>query len=299
MERKDLYQTITDKIITALEAGVRPWHMPWAAGNTEGRIVRPLRHNGEGYNGINILMLWGEAVEKGYSSPYWMTFKQATEFGGHVRKGERGTMVVYASTYSKTEETDDGAEEERNIPFLKSYTVFNAEQIEELPERFRVSPAAPLDSVERIQAAEAFFSTIPADVRHGGGRAFYSITEDFIRLPAFEVFESPEAYYATRAHETAHWTRHPSRLDRDFGRKRWGDEGYAMEELVAEMAAAFVGAGIGIAPMVLDEHTAYIASWLKVLKGDKRAIITAASHAGKAADFLAGFHQGQQETIAA
>jgi len=126
--------------------------------------------------------------------------------------------------------------------------------------------AMALDGTRSIKAAEAFFAAIPAEIRHGGGRAFYSITDDNIRLPPFEAFEDAESYYATRAHETAHWTRHPSRLDRDFGRKRWGDEGYAMEELVAEMAAAFVSAELGIAPMVLDSHAAYVASWLKVLK---------------------------------
>jgi len=168
-----------------------------------------------------------------------------------------------------------------------------------LPERFHMRPAVPLAEMERIEGAEEFFAAIPADIRHGGGRAFYSITDDYIRLPPYEAFENVEAYYSTRAHETTHWTRHPSRLDRDFGRKRWGDEGYAMEELVAEIAAAFVGADLGITPMVLDSHAAYVASWLKVLKNDKRAIVTAASLASKAADFLATFQQAHQETNAA
>ena len=295
---KDLYQTITDQILLGLEKGVKPWHQPWA-GNTLGRISRPLRHNGEPYKGINILLLWSQAQAKGYASPYWMTFKQALEYGACVRKGEKGTMVVYASTYSKTEEADDGTEEERKVPFLKAYTVFCADQIDGLPERFSPQPVPMVDSPERDLVADAFFDTIPADIRHGGGQAFYSVADDYIQLPPFETFEDAAAYNATKAHELAHWTRHGSRLNREFGRQRWGDEGYAMEELVAEMAAAFLAADLGYVAATLDSHVGYLASWIKVLKNDKRAIFSAASHAGKAADFLAGFSQTNQQEVAA
>ena len=295
---KDLYQTITDRILLALENGVKPWHQPWA-GNDHGRTSRPLRHNGEPYNGINILLLWSQAQNMGYASPYWMTFKQALEYGACVRKGEKGSMVVYASTYSKTEEVEDGTEEERNVPFLKAYTVFSADQIDGLPERFTARSIPMVDSPERDLAADAFFDAIPANICHGGSRAFYSVNDDYIQLPPFETFEDAAAYNSVKAHELAHWTRHASRLNREFGRQRWGDEGYATEELVAEMTAAFIAADLGFVASTLDSHASYVASWIKVLKNDKRAIVTATSLAGKAADFLAGFSEARQRDAAA
>jgi antirestriction protein ArdC len=297
--KTDLYQTVTDKIVAMLEAGVKPWHQPWATAG-EGRITRPLRHNGQPYNGINVLLLWAESVERGYVSPFWFTYKQAGEMGAHVRKGERGTMIVFASTFEKTEEKPDGTEAEKRIPFLKSYTVFNAEQIDGLPERYSERPVAVIDTAERVAQAEAYFANIPAVLSHGGARAFYSPSQDRIQLPEFEAFESPAAYYGTRAHETIHWTRHESRLNRDFGRKSWGDEGYAAEELVAEIGAAFVCAALGLAPIEeAEQSAAYIASWLKVLRNDKRAIFTAASYASKAADYLDGYQHQADEAEAA
>jgi len=155
-----------------------------------------------------------------------------------------------------------------------------------------------LDPVERIEAAETFFSATGADISYGGNRAYYAILQDRIQLPPFETFCTVESFYATLAHETTHWTRHPSRLDRDFGRKRWGDEGYAHEELVAELGAAFLAAGLGITPEVRDDHSAYIASWLEVLKNDKRAIFTAAAHAQRAADYLHSLQEGGRAVAA-
>ena len=219
-----------------------------------------------------------------------MTFKQAREMGAHVRKGEKGNLVVYADRIRRTETNDNGEEQERDIPFMKGYTVFNVEQIDGLPAQF-YAPAAPrLDPVQRIDHAEAFFAALQADIRHGGNQAYYTMAEDRVQMPPFETFRDAESYYATLAHECAHWTRHPSRLERDFGRKKWGDEGYAMEELVAELASAFLAADLDLTPETRPDHAAYIASWLKVLKDDKRAIFTAASHAQRAADFL---HQQQ------
>lgn len=285
--KQDIYRTITDRIIADLEKGVRPWAKPWSAAHTDGRIVRPLRANGVPYRGINTLMLWSEASEKGFGSPFWMTFRQALELGAHVRKGEKGSLVVYASTISRTE-TDEGTgeESEREIPFLKGYTVFNAEQVEELPERFRAPVAQILDPVQRIDSAERFVAATGAEVRHGGGRAYYSLSDDHVGMPPFEAFRDPESYYATIAHELTHWTRHPSRLDRDLGRKRIGDEGYAAEELVAELGSAFLCADLDLTPEIREDHAAYIAHWLTILKDDKRAIVNAAAHAQRAADFL-------------
>ena len=286
--RKDVYSRVTDKIIADLEKGVRTWMKPWNAEHAAGRITKPLRHNGQPYNGINVLMLWSAAVAEGYSAPIWMTFRQAKELGANVRKGEKGELVVYANTIVRTEENADGEEVEHAIPFMKGYTVFNVEQIEGLPSHYYQLAEPVLDPVERIDHAESFFAATKADIRHGGNQAYYAIGSDRIQLPPFESFRDAESYYATLAHETTHWTRHPSRLDRDFGRKRWGDEGYAQEELVAELGAAFLCADLGITPEVRDDHAAYIGSWLEVLKKDKRAIFTAAAHAQRAVDYLHG-----------
>ena len=258
-ERQDVYTRITDKIIADLEQGVRTWMKPWNAGNTAGRITRPLRHNGVPYSGINILMLWAEAMDKGFAAPIWMTFKQALELNAHVRKGEKGSLVVYANSITRTEEDDNGEETEREIHYMKGYTVFNVEQIEGLPEHYYGKPEVQTTPVERIAHAEAFFAATKADIRYRGDRAFYSNDGDYIQMPVIEAFRDAESFYATLAHESTHWTKHPSRLDRSFGRKAWGDEGYAREELVAELASAFLCADLGITPEVRDDHAAYIA----------------------------------------
>lgn len=288
----DVYTRITDKIVAELEKGERPWMQPWNAEHAAGKITRPLRHNGLPYSGINVLMLWMEAVERGYGAPLWMTFRQAQELGGHVRKGEKGSLVVYANTIIKTEQDKETGEDiEHKIPFMKGYTVFNVEQIDDLPAHYYAKAQVPqLDPEQRLDRVEQFFRNTGAAVRHGGNRAFYAIGPDHVQMPPFEFFKDRESYYATLGHECTHWTRHPSRLDRDFGRKKWGDEGYAMEELVAELGSAFLSADLGLTPEVREDHAAYIASWLKVLKEDKRAIFSAAAHAQRAAEFL---HQRQ------
>jgi antirestriction protein ArdC len=230
-------------------------------------------------------------MEKGYGCPWWLTYKQAAELGGQVRKGEKGSLVVYASTFTKTGTDDKGEEVETEIPFMKGYTVFNAEQF--------YATVPPLNqNIDRLESAERFFANTKAAIRHGGSSAFYNLTLDFVQMPQIEAFRDRESYYATLAHEMTHWTRHESRLDRDLGRKRFGDAGYAMEELVAEIGAAFLCADLGIVPETRPDHAAYIASWLKVLKDDKRAIFTAASHAQKAADYLIGLRpQGEADAM--
>ena len=299
--KQDVYQRITGQIVGELEKGTRPWLKPWNAEHAAGRITRPLRGNGIPYQGINVLMLWSAAVAKGYAAPIWMTFRQAMELGAHVRKGEEGCLVVYASTVTRTEtDAATGEESERDIPFMKGYTVFNVEQIDGLPAHYHATTAPRLDPMQRIDQAETFFAATGATIRHGGNMAYYAITSDHVQMPPYESFRDAESYYATLAHETTHWTRHPSRLDRDFGRKRWGDEGYAMEELVAELGAAFLCADLDVTPQVREDHAAYIATWLKVLRSDNRAIFTAASHAQRAADFLHGLQQAthRQSTAA-
>lgn len=285
--RTDIYTRITNQILAHLEAGVKPWIQPWQSANAAGAVTHPLRHNGEPYSGINVLTLWCSSMERGFSSPMWMTFKQALELGGAVRKGEKGSPVVFASSMTKTEENvSTGAEEERNIPFLKSYTVFNIEQIDGLPERFHAKTEIVANPEYRIAEAETFFAATGAQIRHGGDRAFYAPGPDVIQMPPFEAFCDAQSYYSTLAHESTHWTSHKSRLDRSFDQKRFGDEGYAREELVAELGAAFLCADLGIALEERTDHADYVGFWLKVLKNDKRAIFHAAAHAQKAVEFL-------------
>ena len=293
--RTDIYTRITNHIVADLEQGIRPWHRPWSAEHAVGKITRPLRHNGIPYKGINVIMLWSAAVVKGHACPLWLTFKQAHELGGHVKKGEKGELVVYANRITRTETDGKGEETEREIPFLKGYTVFNAEQCEGLPAHYYAAPEAPaLPMSQRIDAADQFFVATGADIRHGGTRAYYAEGSDHVQMPPFETFQDAESYAATLAHELIHWTKHGKRLARDMGRVKWGDEGYAKEELVAELGAAFLSADLGITPEVRPDHAAYIGSWLKALKNDKRFIFTAAAHAQRAADYLHSLQPSQQ-----
>lgn len=176
-----------------------------------------------------------------------------------------------------------GEENECAIPLIKGYTVFNVEQIDGLPEQFYGKPEP------RVERADSFFAATGAAIRHGGNMAFYAAGSDHVQMPPFETFRDAESYYATLAHEMTHWTKHTSCLNRDFGRKRFGDEGYAMEKLVAELGSAFLSADLDLTPESRADHAPYVASWLNVLKNDKRAIFTAASHAQRAVVFLHGF----------
>ena len=285
---KDVYTRVTERIIADLEQGIRPWMKPWHAEHTAGRINRPLRHNGAPYRGMNILLLWGEAVAKGYTAPIWMTFKQALELDACVRKGEHGSLVVFANRITKTETNDAGEDVDREIPFMKGYTVFNVEQIDGLPRHYYAQPENPLPIAERIEHADRFITATGITINHGGNSAYYAPARDVIQLPPFEAFRDKESYYATALHELTHATKHASRLDRDFGAKRFGDTGYSREELVAELGSAFLCADIGITPEIRADHADYIGHWLTVLKEDKRAIFSAAAHAQRAADFLTG-----------
>lgn len=284
--RTDVYTRVTNRIIEQLSQGVKPWLQPWNAEHAAGRISRPLRCNGQPYRGINVLMLWDSAESQGFASPIWLTFQQARELGGHVRKGERSTPVVYANTFRKAETNDAGEEVEAQIPFLKEYSVFNAEQCEGLPEHFYALNEQPGEPLERIAHADSFFHHTGAVIEEGGNIACYSVTRDVIRMPKIEAFRDAESHAAVLSHELAHWTRHPTRLDRDLGRKRYGDAGYAMEELVAELSSAYLCADLSITPEDRDDHTAYIECWLTVLQNDRRAIFTAASYATRAVEFL-------------
>lgn len=295
MKSQDLCEQVTAAIIAELEKGVMPWSKPWAG---SGGPVMPRRHAGARYRGINVLILWGAAEAAGYHSPYWMTFKQALEYGACVKKGEKSTRIVFANKVLRSEVNDTGETIEKNLSFLKAYSVFNAEQIDKLPPQFAVPAPAPEPNPDATGSpkdwaayatSQAWFDGIPAEVIHRGERAVFIPSQDRIELPPRDIFFSPEAYFSTRAHETVHWTKAEKRLNRDFGAARFGDEGYAMEELVAELGAAFTMALLGHQPAIREDHAPYIAVWLKVLKRDSKAILTAAAKASDALDYLEWF----------
>lgn len=292
---RDVYQEVTDKIVAALESGVAPWHKPWSASAPEGVLpVRPIRANGVPYNGVNVVLLWCEQSARGYASNQWMTFKQALELKGCVRKGERGTMVVYADRAVKTRRNDATGEDETfAIPFMKAYTVFNVAQVDGLPARFYAPVSAPvLREHERNAAVDGFVAATGAVIGHGGDRAFFAPGPDRVQMPHLGQFDDAASYYATLLHELTHWSGHERRLNRVYG-KRFGDEAYAAEELVAELGAAFLCADLQVSAEPRADHASYIASWLKSLRNDKRCIFTAASMAQRAADYLAAYSQAE------
>lgn len=282
---RDLYQAVTDRIVAALEAGTKPWRKPWA--NVAGGNGLQLRANGQEYRGINQLLLTLTAMEAGYASPYWLTFKQALELKGNVRKGEKSTEIVfYKKLTVEDRDAPEGTEREKQIPMLRSYRVFNAEQCEGLPDRFTLKPApAIVAGKDRDQAAELALRSSGAEIREGGNRAFYSPGHDIVQMPPFEAFATTGGFLATLAHELTHWTGHRSRLDR-LKSTPFGSPEYAREELVAEIGSAFVCARLAIAGEHIDNHAAYLGSWLGVLKADKRAIFKAAALAQTAADLV-------------
>ena len=287
-DTRDIAADITATIIAKLEAGVMPWSRPWSVTGEGGR---PLRHEGSTYNGINALWLWATADTYGYRSRYWMTARQARELGGEVRRDARPSFSVYASTFRKAGAPNLlGMSAEKTIRFLRSYVVFNADEIDGLPTYYhpREVPPTPQLISDRQDRIDAFFNAIPARVRHGGGRAFFHPTFDYIQMPHVGSFRSADGYASIRAHETVHWTGHQSRLDRTFG-KRFGDKSYCVEELVAELGSAMVCGDLGLPTELHDSHASYLDSWLKVLRADKTAIFLAASKAEQAFAFLRAF----------
>jgi antirestriction protein ArdC len=295
MTKFDTYQQVTDRIVAALETGTKPWVKRWTASGAGG-FQMPHRCSGEPYRGINVLLLWIAYEERGFTGRHWLTFNQARQLGGMVRKGEKGAQIVFFKQLDVTDEGADGEERDRKVPMLRTYTVFNVDQVDGLPDRLRPAPIAIVAGKERDAAAEAALRSTGADIREGGDGAFYVPSEDYVQLPDFDRFHSTSGYLATLAHELCHWTGHTSRLDR-AQRNAFGSKDYAAEELVAELGAAFVGARLGIAGEHIDNHAAYLASWLKALRGDKRAIFRAASAAQAAADLVLA-KAGQGEAIA-
>lgn len=291
---KDTYQRITDTIVEQLEAGTKPWIRPWR-GNVRCSLI-PRRATGEAYRGINVLMLWVSGQMSGYEENTWMTYRQAQDLGAQVRKGEKGTLVVKYGTFTPKEREDD---EDRSIPYLKGYTVFNVEQIENLPDQF-FSPAEELPAVPvpHIETVETFVKNTGASVYYGGTKACYRPNCDDILMPDRDRFDSEVHLYSTLLHEIGHWTGAKHRLDRDLS-GRFGSASYAADELVAELTASFLCADLGVAHDPRDNTAAYLASWLTVLKNDKRAIITAAAKAQSAADYLHDLQLSKEDSKAA
>lgn len=292
--RVDVYTRITERIVEELERGVRPWVQPWKAANMAGRVTRPLRHNGQPYTGMNVLLLWSEAMARGFRSSIWMTFRQAAELGAHVRKGESASTVIYASRFTRTETDAFGEEVERDIPFLRSYGVFNVEQIEDLPEHYYRRPEPPADPIRPIEHAERFFANTKAVIRHGGNQAYYAPLTDHIQMPVLASFRDPESHVAVLAHESVHWTAHSDRVGRDLSRYSKDKTDRAREELIAEIGSALVCADLAIVPELepRPDHARYVASWLTVLANDKRAIFQAAAHAQRAVAYLHSLQPG-------
>lgn len=286
----DIYQEITDQMIAMIEAGTRPWSKSWN-GSTAPNI--PLRSTGVPYRGINVLTLWVAAMTKGYASPHWLTFKQALALGGCVRKGEKGSTVVYANKIEVDADSkgqgggERGEDGKRQVAFLKRYTVFNAEQINGIEAKYP-TPAPIITATnpdERDAELDALFARVPVTLKHFGSQPYYQPSGDHVVMPQFADFHTSDDYYSTLAHELCHATGHVDRLARPslISTKR---EDYAREELVAELGAAFVSATIGIKLHDREDHAAYLANWLQVLRNDKRCIFTAARLAQDASDWL-------------
>lgn len=266
-----IYEEVTNRIIAELENGTVPWVKPWITSMPKNAV------SNRDYSGVNVLLLWAETAKREYEIPEFLTYKQAAQLGGHVKKGEKSIRIVFTTTYKKE---IDG--EEKELPCIKWYRVFNVTQCEGLPEKYYHKPSQ-LNGSAAEEHVEAFLDEIPATIHHGGDRAFYRKSTDDITLPPREDFTSHSHYYATRLHETVHWTGHASRLDRDLSGS-FGDATYAAEELVAELGAAFLCAHLGIQGEL--RHASYLKSWLQLFEEDKKAIFKAASKATKAADYV-------------
>jgi antirestriction protein ArdC len=288
-DRSSLYEEITSKIIADLEAGCFPWVQPWGSSGVRAPLGLPKNAaTGRRYSGINVLILWSAVVENGYSVQSWLTFKQALAIGGHVRKGERGTTVVYADRFvpdNERQRAHERGEAPRAIPFLKRFTVFNVEQCQDLPEGMAAAPP-PVDTDLILPQAEALIRAIGADLRIGGDKAYYDVTGDFIRVPPPQAFYEPINWTRTVCHEHVHWAGAAHRLNRDLSGS-FGSRKYAEEELVGEVGAAMMCAALGVVPTV--RHADYLGAWLDLLGADHRAIVRAASAASKAADYLLAF----------
>lgn len=286
-EKLDVYQMITDRILQIMEKGKIPWQKPWSGGTAMMPINLVSKKH---YHGINTILLGCQE----YDSPYWLSFKQAQERGGHVRKGEKGTPCIFWKSYEKETENLDTGEIEISKKFVaRYYTVFNADQCEgiEAPKiDIKIYPEN-----ERIQIAENIIQNISNKpiIEYKGNKAFYSITEDKVVVPEIYRFEKSEHYYSTLFHELTHSTRHEKRLNRDAVPHMFGSKEYAQEELVAEMGAAFLCGYCGIENQTIENSAAYIQGWANAIRQDKKLIVVAAAQAQKAANFILNIQTGE------
>lgn len=295
--KRDLYAEVSARILAELETGAAPWVKPWAA--TPGLNHPANAGSNRPYSGCNIVLLWMAMQRAAWTLPRFLTFKQAIDLGGNVRKGEHGTKVYFVKQLRVRDTSEPTTDEsaQRIIPIMREYTVFNVAQCDGLPDTVtKPKPIAPRHQDQRDPIAESFLNTTGAEIRENGDRAVYYPGPDFIGMPAFESFKSGDQYYATLFHELGHWTGHQSRLARDF-RGRFGDKHYAAEELVAELCSAFLCAEFSIDGDL--RHAGYIASWIDLLKSDSRAFFTATSKAQAAADYVRGLALADTETAEA
>ena len=280
-ERADVYTRITSEIVAAIEQGAGDWRMPWHHDGSH--VARPQNVlSSRPYRGVNVIALWVAAFAGQHASGNWGTYRQWRELGAQVRKGERSTTVVLWKELNQTEEQARDEEDGRRRMFAKAFYLFNAGQVEGWS---GAEPASPLPSSERLAQADAFHAALNISTVNGSESAHYRILEDRIHMPDFQRFHEPVGYYGTLLHEAAHATGAKHRLDRDFS-KRFSRETLAMEEMTAELTAAMVLAGLGIAHHPRPDHAAYVASWLRALKDDPRAVFTAASRAQAASDWM-------------
>jgi antirestriction protein ArdC len=294
--KRDLYSEVTARIVAELEAGAAPWVKPWSA--TPGQNVPCNAVSNRPYSGCNVILLW-LARGRGWPTPRFLTFKQAAEAGGSVRKGEHGTRVYFVKqlTVHDRSQPTNSEDATKLVPMLREYTVFNVSQCDGLPERItNPAPTKVRNPGQRDPLADQFLACSGADIREGAGEAYYAPGADFISLPSFAAFKGADHFYNVAFHELTHWTGHKARCARDFG-TRFGNQAYAAEELVAELGAAFLSAEFSFDGDV--RHAGYITNWIALLKSDKRAFFTAASKAQAAADYLRGLAIAEPQQAAA
>lgn len=292
--KPDVYQIVTDKIIAQLEAGTAPWRKPWNSA-----VGRPQNLDGRPYRGVNIFLLGLSGLEGGFRSPFWLTYKQAQERGGTVKRGEHGTLIVFWKTLSVPDKEDPA--KRKVVPMLRYFYVFNLDQTEgvKVPKRVTAWETAQADHEHEpvLSGEEVISGYLAADgptFRTNGTSAYYSPESDVITVPALEAFANRDEYYSTAFHEIAHSTGHVDRLDRFTGKGRaFGCHDYGREELVAELSSAFLQAECGI-ESAQDNSAAYLASWVRTLKEDPRAIVVAAGAAQRAADLVLGRTQAEE-----
>lgn len=296
----DIYSTVTSRIVERIETALR-WEKPWTSAfqsDKGGSLARPINAvTGNAYRGVNVPILWSAQR----SSPIWATYKQWSSIGAQVQRGEHGTMGVFWKRVEIASDDDNSDDEPDTRLIARAFILFNAEQVE----GYTATPVAPKpDGFDPLAAAETFITNTRAVITYGGDRAYYSPALDYIRLPhrsqfvATKTRTAAESYYGTALHELGHWTGHKTRCAREFG-SRFGNETYAFEELIAELSAAFACADLGISSEPRDDHAAYVASWLKTLRNDRKAIFTAASRAEQAVRFLHSLQPSQENAIAA